>query len=129
MLPFLNLQCRRSEYCSGWTRKKWLPSPRANDRAFRGNGERAFAGDDRVFMLFEVRHVPYKMRFALNNHRFTSRDYTAHLKAFRIIWLKDATQFMDGCYRLAGAGANGVQFALMWAVLAFLLNYVPKSAR
>lgn len=28
MLPFLICICRRSEYCSGWTRKKWLPSPR-----------------------------------------------------------------------------------------------------
>ncbi len=86
MLPFLNLHMSRSEYYSGWTRKKWLPSPRRYDRAFRGNGERAFAGDDRSFLLFEVRHVPYKMRFALNNPQFTSPDYTAHLKAFRIIW-------------------------------------------
>lgn len=33
---------------------------------------------------------------------------------------------MDRRNRLAGAGADGVQFALMWAVLAFLLNYVPN---
>ena len=30
-----------------------------------------------VFMLFEVRHVPYKLRFALNNPQFTSPVYTA----------------------------------------------------
>ncbi len=64
---FLICICRRSEYCSGWTRKSGYLHHGANDRAFRGNGERAFAGDDRSFMLFEVRHVPYKMRFALNN--------------------------------------------------------------
>lgn len=38
-----------------------------------------------VFMLFEVRHVPYKMRFALNNPQIHIADYTAHLKAFRTI--------------------------------------------
>ena len=40
--------------------------------------------------------------------------------------IEDATQFMDRCHRLAGLELMGVQFALMWAVLAFLLNYVPN---
>lgn len=46
---FLICICRRSEYYSGWTRKSGYLHHGANDRAFRGNGERAFAGDDRSF--------------------------------------------------------------------------------
>ena len=42
MLPFLICICRRSEYYSGWTRKSGYLHHGANDRAFRGNGERAF---------------------------------------------------------------------------------------
>lgn len=49
MLPFLICIYRRSEYRSGWTRKSGYLHHGANDRAFRGNGERAFAGDDRSF--------------------------------------------------------------------------------
>ncbi len=38
---FLICICRRSEYYSGWTRKSGYLHHGANDRAFRGNGERA----------------------------------------------------------------------------------------
>lgn len=40
-----------------------------------------------VFMLFEVRHVPYKMCFALNNPQIHIAGLHRALKgAFRIIW-------------------------------------------
>ncbi len=78
-----------------------------------------------VFMLFEVRHVPYKMRFALNNpqihiaglHRAAHSHYLA-LKTLLSLW--------TGVIVWLGLELMGVQFALMWAVLAFLLNYVPN---
>ncbi|STL22793.1 inner membrane protein [Escherichia coli] len=48
-----------------------------------------------VFMLFEVRHVPYKMRFALNNPQIHIAGLHRHLKAFALSCIEDATQFMD----------------------------------
>lgn len=66
-----------------------------------------------VFMLFEVRHVPYKMRFALNNPQIHIAGLHRALKGVSH-YLALKTLLM------------GVQFALMWAVLAFLLNYVPN---
>lgn len=38
-----------------------------------------------VFMLFEVRHVPYKMRFALNNPQIHIAGLHRALKVFRTI--------------------------------------------
>ena len=61
-----------------------------------------------VFMLFEVRHVPYKMRFALNNPQIHIAGLHRAIKGVsHYLALKDATQFMDRCHRLAGAGADG----------------------
>ena len=62
-----------------------------------------------VFMLFEVRHVPYKLRFALNNPQI-------HIAGLHRA-LKGVSHYL---------ALMGVQFALMWGVLAFLLNYVPN---
>ena len=62
-----------------------------------------------VFMLFEVRHVPYKLRFALNNPQI-------HIAGLHRA-LKGVSHYLM---------LMGVQFALMWGVLAFLLNYVPN---
>lgn len=124
---FLICICRRSEYYSGWTRKSGYLHHGANDRAFRGNGERAFAGDDRSFMLFEVRHVPYKMRFALNNPQIHIAGLHRALKGVsHYLALKTLLSLWTGVIVWLGLELMGVQFALMWAVLAFLLNYVPN---
>ena len=48
MLPFLNLHMSPNAAADGLGKSGYLHHS-ANDRAFRGNGERAFAGDDRSF--------------------------------------------------------------------------------
>ena len=64
-----------------------------------------------VFMLFEVRHVPY-------NRALKGVSHYLALKTLLSLW--------TGVIVWLGLELMGVQFALMWAVLAFLLNYVPN---
>lgn len=80
-----------------------------------------------VFMLFEVRHVPYKMRFALNNPQIHIAGLHRALKGVsHYLALKTLLSLWTGIIVWLGLELMGVQFALMWAVLAFLLNYVPN---
>ncbi|EIF7662141.1 TPA: AI-2E family transporter [Escherichia coli O103:H2] len=73
-----------------------------------------------VFMLFEVRHVPYKMRFALNNPQIHIAGLHRALKGVsHYLALKTLLSLWTGVIVWLG-------LELMWAVLAFLLNYVPN---
>ncbi|MGK9174939.1 AI-2E family transporter [Yokenella regensburgei] len=80
-----------------------------------------------VFMLFEVRHVPYKLRFALNNPQIHIAGLHRALKGVsHYLALKTLLSLWTGVIVWAGLAIMGIQFALMWGVLAFLLNYVPN---
>ena len=81
-----------------------------------------------VFMLFEVCHVPYNMRFALNNPQIHIAGLHRALKGVsHYLALKTLLSLWTGVIVWLGLELMGVQFALMWAVLAFLLNYVPNN--
>nr|WP_318383436.1 AI-2E family transporter [uncultured Enterobacter sp.] len=80
-----------------------------------------------VFMLFEVRHLPYKLRFALNNPQIHIAGLHRALKGVsHYLALKTLISLWTGAIIWLGLMLMGVQFALMWGVLAFLLNYVPN---
>ncbi|ACN47732.1 hypothetical protein STL3553_c38800 [Salmonella enterica subsp. enterica serovar Typhimurium str. L-3553] len=80
-----------------------------------------------VFMLFEVRHVPYKLRFALNNPQIHIAGLHRALKGVsHYLALKTLLSLWTGAIIWLGLALMGIQFALMWGVLAFLLNYVPN---
>ncbi|BDH46235.1 pheromone autoinducer 2 transporter [Salmonella enterica subsp. enterica serovar Choleraesuis] len=80
-----------------------------------------------VFMLFEARHLPYKLRYALSNPRIHIASLHRALKGVsHYLALKTLISLATGLVVWLGLLALGVQFALMWGVLAFLLNYVPN---
>jgi predicted PurR-regulated permease PerM len=80
-----------------------------------------------VFMLFEVRHVPYKLRFALSNPQIHIAGLHRALKGVsHYLALKTLLSLWTGVIVWAGLAIMDIQFALMWGVLAFLLNYVPN---
>ncbi|XTZ38665.1 AI-2E family transporter [Salmonella enterica] len=80
-----------------------------------------------VFMLFEVRHLPYKLRFALHNPQIHIAGLHRALKGVsHYLALKTLLSVWTGLIVWVGLVALNVQFALMWGVLAFLLNYVPN---
>ncbi len=80
-----------------------------------------------VFMLFEVRHVPYKLRFALRNPQIHIAGLHRALKGVsHYLALKTLISLWTGVIIWLGLQLMGIQFALMWGVLGFLLNYIPN---
>jgi len=80
-----------------------------------------------VFMLFEVRHVPYKLRFALSNPQIHIAGLHRALKGVsHYLALKTLISLWTGVIIWLGLQLMGIQFALMWGVLGFLLNYIPN---
>ncbi|NIF49764.1 AI-2E family transporter [Enterobacter sp. Ap-1006] len=80
-----------------------------------------------IFMLFEVRHVPYKLRFALANPKLHIAGMHRALKGVtHYLALKTFISLLTGIVIWLGLKLLGVQFALMWGVLGFLLNYIPN---
>lgn len=80
-----------------------------------------------VFMLFEVRHVPYKLRFALANPQIHIAGLHRALKGVtHYLALKTFISLLTGLVIWLGLELMDVQFALMWGVLGFLLNYIPN---
>ncbi len=68
-----------------------------------------------IFMLFEVRHLPYKLRFALNNPRLHIAGLHRALKGVtHYLALKTLISLWTGLIVWLGLLAMGVQFALMW---------------
>lgn len=80
-----------------------------------------------VFMLFEVRHLPYKLRFALSNPQIHIAGLHRALKGVsHYLALKTLISLWTGFIVWLGLELMGIQFALMWGVLGFLLNYIPN---
>lgn len=80
-----------------------------------------------VFMLFEVRHLPYKLRFALANPQIHIAGLHRALKGVsHYLALKTLISVWTGLIIWLGLMLLDVQFALMWGVLGFLLNYIPN---
>ncbi len=80
-----------------------------------------------VFMLFETLHFRDKVSLALENpapslKRFSefSRTFKRYLAVKTIISLATAVLVWISCL------AVGVEFPLLWAVLAFALNFIPN---
>ncbi len=80
-----------------------------------------------IFMLFEARHLPYKLRFSLDKPQLHIAGLHRALKGVsHYLALKTVISLATGIVVWAGLWLLGVQFALMWGVLAFLLNYIPN---
>lgn len=61
-----------------------------------------------VFMLFEVRHVPYKLRFSLNNPQIHIAGAASGAQGrISLSGTENVAQLMDRCHHLAGSGADG----------------------
>lgn len=80
-----------------------------------------------VFLLFEVTGLPRKLRVALG-------DPNADLSRFRKVANEVKSYVLIKTYVSLGTGALvallllalGVDFPLMWGLVAFLLNYIPN---
>jgi len=80
-----------------------------------------------IFMLFEVHHLPYKLRFALINPKIRIAGLHKALKGVtHYLALKTLISLITGFAVWLVLMLLGVKFALMWGVVAFVLNYIPN---
>jgi predicted PurR-regulated permease PerM len=80
-----------------------------------------------VFMLFEVAGFPKKIRRALGDPAADLSRYsslTTELKRYVVVktYVSVATGLVLGIF----LSIQGVDYAVLWGVLAFLLNYIPN---
>ncbi|PKH22232.1 pheromone autoinducer 2 transporter [Enterobacterales bacterium CwR94] len=80
-----------------------------------------------IFMLFEVHHLPYKLRHALDNPQIRIAGLHKALKGVtHYLALKTAISLLTGIAVWLALLALDVRFALLWGVVAFLLNFIPN---
>ncbi|WP_455818312.1 AI-2E family transporter [Pseudomonas cerasi] len=80
-----------------------------------------------IFMLFEVHHLPYKLRYALVNPQIRIAGMHKALKGVtHYLALKTLISLATGVLVWLALQALGVKFALLWGVVAFVLNFVPN---
>jgi predicted PurR-regulated permease PerM len=80
-----------------------------------------------VFMLFEASGVPAKLRSAVKNpEQSVARLETITIKIKRYMVIKTWTSLATGVLVTLWLWTVGVDFPVLWGVLAFLLNYVPN---
>lgn len=80
-----------------------------------------------VFMLFEVHHLPYKLRNALMNPQIHIAGLHRALKGVtHYLALKTLISLITGVAVWLSLLLLDVKFALFWGVVAFILNFIPN---
>jgi AI-2 transport protein TqsA len=80
-----------------------------------------------VFILLEVGSFRLKMRRALGVPRATFPQLGAFMEAMkRYIVIKTEVSLITGVLVAVGLAVIGVDFPLLWGLIAFLLNYIPN---
>lgn len=79
-----------------------------------------------VFILLEAAGFPYKLRAMAGNKQAPLEEYGQIIKGVnKYMLLKTVTSFLTGILVACALGLIGVDFAIMWGLVAFLLNFVP----
>lgn len=80
-----------------------------------------------VFMLFEVHHLPYKLRNAMMNPQIRIAGLHKALKGVtHYLALKTLVSLITGLAVWLVLMLLDVKFALFWGVVAFILNFIPN---
>ncbi|PIJ51131.1 pheromone autoinducer 2 transporter [Erwinia sp. OLTSP20] len=80
-----------------------------------------------IFMLLEVHHLPYKLRFALVNPRIRIAGLHRALKGVtHYLALKTLVSLCTGVAVWLSLWILGVQFAPLWGLVAFIFNFIPN---
>jgi AI-2 transport protein TqsA len=81
-----------------------------------------------VFLLLEATGLPRKLRDAIGSRRSERLEWfgTVMSEVQRYLALKTLISAMTGLLIAASAWLLGVDFAMLWGVLAFFLNFIPN---
>ncbi|WP_343465139.1 AI-2E family transporter [Pantoea sp.] len=80
-----------------------------------------------IFMLFEVRHLPYKLRNAMLNPQIRIAGLHKALKGVtHYLALKTLVSLITGLSVWLVLLLLDVKFALFWGIVAFIMNFIPN---
>ncbi|WP_019027900.1 AI-2E family transporter [Colwellia piezophila] len=80
-----------------------------------------------VFMLFESSSFPHKLHLALDDPQMRMKQIERFVSSVNhYIAIKTLVSIATGCIVSLMLWAFGLEFFLLWGVLAFLLNYIPN---
>jgi predicted PurR-regulated permease PerM len=78
-----------------------------------------------IFILFEAAGFPDKLRAAFGHRESSERFNTMRYEVQHYLGIKTLVSLTTGAIVAAAMALIGVDFALLWGFLAFLLNYIP----
>ena len=80
-----------------------------------------------IFILLEAASFPTKMRVAVGNRRFDMDNLGQIVTQVQhYLGIKTATSLVTGLLIGVWTAVIGLEFAVVWGLIAFLLNYVPN---
>ncbi len=80
-----------------------------------------------IFILLEAASFPTKMRLAVGNRRFDMDNLGQIVTQVQhYLGIKTATSLVTGLLIGFWTAVIGLEFAVVWGLIAFLLNYVPS---
>ncbi|BDA60151.1 membrane protein [Shewanella xiamenensis] len=80
-----------------------------------------------VFMLFEAQSLPKKLHLALDDPDMRLQQIDRFLQSVnQYMVIKTLVSLATGLIVGIGLAFIGVDYALLWAVIAFLFNYIPN---
>ncbi len=80
-----------------------------------------------VFMLFESQTLPKKLHFALDDPEMRMQQIDKFLHSVnQYMVIKTLVSLATGVIVGCGLTIIGVDYALLWGVIAFLFNYIPN---
>ena len=80
-----------------------------------------------VFMLFEAESFPKKLHFALDDPEMRIKQIDKFLQSVnQYMVIKTLVSLATGLIVGIGLSIIGVDYALLWGVVAFLFNYIPN---
>ena len=81
-----------------------------------------------IFMLLEAASLPTKIRAAVGERGRFDIDNLTHIvsQVQRYLGIKTVTSLITGVLVGVWTAAIGLEFAVVWGLLAFLLNYIPS---
>jgi len=79
-----------------------------------------------VFILFEAAGFPTKLQVAFGDQAGSDRFENIRVEVQRYLATKTLISLTTGVLVSAAMAIIGVDFALLWGTLAFLLNYIPN---
>lgn len=80
-----------------------------------------------VFMLFEMDGIPVKLKaISTNRNQPSNRPFEISRKIRNYLAIKTLTSFSTGLLIAIWLWVMGVQYAILWGLIAFLMNYIPS---